>query len=42
MDDDSRMRWPWTHWVALIVSALLWIPLGYGIGALLYFILTLR
>lgn len=36
------MHWNRYHWLALLVGAALWVALWYGVGALLYFILSLR
>ncbi len=43
MDDNPpRMVWTRWHWAALAIGGILWIPLWYGIGALIYFILNLK
>ncbi len=41
-DDTPIMAWSKWHWAALIVGGILWIPIWYGVGSILWFIFSLR
>jgi hypothetical protein len=36
------MKLRWTHITAIVIGACLWVALWYAIGAILWFILTLK
>jgi hypothetical protein len=42
MNDDARFRWRWSHTLLVLICLPLWGALWYGVGALLYFVLTLH
>jgi hypothetical protein len=42
MNDTPRFRWRRSHTLLVLICLPLWAVLWYGVGALLYFVLTLR
>jgi len=42
MDDKPVMRKRWPFWAALAAGGILWVLIWYVIGAVLWFILSLK